>query len=68
MIIHTELKNYETSLPVWQQKFESSVGIMMTIAFGPAYDKSLNRMLEDAKQKLYESFSGNEFYNRFKSL
>jgi hypothetical protein len=67
MQIQTELKAQESSVPVWQDDFESSVNVVMTVGYG-AFDKGFNRMLEDAKQKLFERFKDSEFNNAFKSI
>jgi hypothetical protein len=65
--IPVELKKDEHSQPVWKHIFESNIGVTWTVGYGP-FDKGINSMLEEVKNKMITEFKDPKFNKSLKSL
>jgi hypothetical protein len=58
--IPVELKKDEKSQPVWKHIFESNIGVTWSAGYGP-FNKGINRLLEDVKNKMITEFKKPSF-------
>jgi hypothetical protein len=65
--IPVELKKDRNSKPVWQHIFESNIGVTWKAGYGP-FDRGINSMLEEVKNKMIAEFEDPSFYKSLKSL
>ncbi len=65
--ISAELKKDEHSQPVWEHLFESNIGVTWKTGYGP-FDKGINSMLEEVKNKMITEFNAPRFNKSLKSL
>lgn len=65
--IPVELKKDEHSQPVWKHIFESNIGATWTVGYGP-FNKGINSMLEEVKNKMITEFNSPKFNMSLKSL
>ena len=65
--IPVELKKDEHSQPVWKHIFESNIGVTWKAGYGP-FDKGINSMLEEVKNKMITEFKNRKFNKKLKSL
>ena len=65
--IPVELKKDESSQPVWKHIFESNIGVTWTAGYGQ-FDKGINSMLDEVKNKMITEFKDPKFNKRLKSL
>jgi hypothetical protein len=62
-----ELKKDEHSQPVWKHIFESNIGVTWGVGYG-TFDKGINSMLEEVKNKMIIEFKNPKFNKKLKSL
>jgi len=65
--IPVELKKDEHSQPVWKHIFESNIGVTWRVGYG-TFDKGINSMLEEVKDKMITEFKNPKFNKKLKSL
>ena len=67
IVMAAQLKKNMNSQPVWENEFETNVGITWTVGYSK-FDQGFNDMLEDAKQQLITRFEDPKFHNSYQSL
>ena len=65
--IPVELKKDEHSQPVWEHIFEYNIGATWTAGYGP-FNRGINSMLEEVKNKMIIEFKDPKFNESLKSL